>query len=210
MSDTETQISSSWDMLQRTYQLTAEHMEKFKRYLQLLQQWNDRFNITAHVDPVNIITYHFYDSLALSSFVDLTDPVSLGDVGTGGGFPGLPLKIMYPHVKLVLIEVNAKKREFLAEVVKQLELENVIISELDWRTFLRQTSYNLDYVVARASLQPSELLRMFKPSSGYKDATLVYWASAQWQPESKEASHIVRDESYQVDTKTRRLIFFAA
>ena len=120
--------------------------------------------------------YHFIDSLIVANYIDLTTIKSIADVGTGGGFPGIPLKILYPHLSMTLIEVTEKKIRFLENVVAQLGLSSVEIVNLDWRTFLRKTSSPIDLFVSRASLHSDELLKMFKPSCVYKQATLVYWA----------------------------------
>jgi 16S rRNA (guanine(527)-N(7))-methyltransferase RsmG len=190
--------------------LTKTQTETFARYLELLIEWNKKFNLTAITDPNAIMQYHFNDSLALSEYVDFTTVQSTADIGTGAGFPGIPLKIMFPHLQTILIEVNNKKRTFLEHIIKEFKLENVIIYPHDWRTFLRNTNYNVDYFFARASLQPEELVRIFKPTSPYKDATLVYWASQQWVPEKIEAPFIKKEVIYTIDNKQRKFVFFQA
>jgi 16S rRNA (guanine527-N7)-methyltransferase len=144
--------------------------------------------------------------LALKHAIDLSMIASVADVGSGGGFPGIPLAIKYPHVLVLLIEVNQKKVRFLQEVIRVLGLANVSISDYDWRTFLRQTTYDIQLFCARASLQPEELIHLFKPSCQYQHAQLVYWASAQWKPDKRLNPYIVGDISYTVDKKQRRLI----
>lgn len=190
------------------YTLTIDQAHKLKRYLELLIEWNDKFNLTAITEPAAIIQYHFDDSLALSKHIDFSAINSTADIGTGAGFPGLPLKILFPHLKVTLIEVNNKKRSFLAHVAQELELDNVIIYPFDWRTFLRTTHHNIDYFFARASLQPEELVRIFKPASPYKNATLVYWASKQWTPEKVESTFIEKEIAYTLDTVERKFVFF--
>jgi 16S rRNA (guanine527-N7)-methyltransferase len=196
------------DMLAKEYNLTKTQTDMFGRYLQLLIEWNNKFNLTAITDPKAIIQYHFNDSLALSKFIDFTTIQSTADVGTGAGFPGIPLKILFPHLHTTLIEVNNKKRTFLEHIVKQFALNNVTLYSHDWRTFLRSTNYPIDYFFARASLQPEELVRIFKPTSAYKDATLVYWASQQWVAEKIEAPFIEKEVSYTIDSKQRKFVFF--
>jgi 16S rRNA (guanine(527)-N(7))-methyltransferase RsmG len=170
----------AWRLFVTANRLNEGQAKQFERYLELLLEWNQLFNITAITDPQRILDDHFTDSLALINVSGMTEITGLVDVGSGGGFPGIPLKIMLPHILVVLVEVNSKKRTFLQEIVKQLALENVIISELDWRTFIIKTDYPVDVVCARASLRPDELIRMFGPSSHYQNAQLVYWASSSW------------------------------
>lgn len=190
------------------YALTDELIIKFERYLEYLIEWNEKFNLTAITDPDAICMSHFDDSLALMHHLDLNTVHCMSDVGTGAGFPGIPLKILFPHITTILIEVNNKKRTFLEHIIKELALENVIIYPYDWRTFLRTTNYPIDYFFARASLQPEELIRIFKPTSPYKTATLIYWASDQWIPQKSTSPYITQEIHYTVDTIRRKFIFF--
>lgn len=196
------------DKLANKYALTETQTAQLNRYLELLIEWNNKFNLTTITDPAAIIQSHFDDSLALAQHIDFTNIHSTADIGTGAGFPGIPLKIMFPHLTTVLIEVNNKKRTFLAHIAQELKLNNIIIYPFDWRTFLRTTNYTIDYFLARASLQPEELIRIFKPSSPYKDATLVYWASKQWEPEKIETPFLEKEVSYTLDTIDRKFVFF--
>jgi 16S rRNA (guanine527-N7)-methyltransferase len=197
-----------WSSFVNRFSLTDRQQEQFLLYYKHLMQENKKFNITAIVDFSSIVNDHFTDSLALSEKFDLSQSSLLIDVGSGGGLPGVPLKIMYPNLSVVLIEVNQKKASFLEEVAELLELENVEVCDQDWRSFLRGYDKQPDIVVSRASLSVAELLRMFKASSDLKGATLVYWASKYWNATVQEAEFLEREESYHVDHKLRRLIFF--
>lgn len=200
---------SIWRQFFSRYSLSSAQQEQFRTYYRLLVETNDIHNLTAITDLEMVLTDHFDDSLALGTFIDCNLLASLGDVGTGAGFPALPLKIAYPHLSLVLIEVNHKKIQFLETVVEALQLQNVIITDLDWRTFLRHTDYTVELFCARASLAPDELIRMFKSSSAYRSGRLVYWASCHWEPTAAVMPFIEREEKYLVGLKDRRLIFLA-
>lgn len=187
--------------------LSQQELARFKTYAQLLYEWNQKFNITAVEDIPAIISHHFQDSLRLATAVDMQNMKTLVDVGSGGGFPGIPLAIKHPHLKVILIEVSHKKIQFLDEVIEQLGLQDqVSIYDKDWRTFLRTTEFKVDCIVARASLQPEELLRMFKPGSPYKDALLVYYASKNWEPSDQVRPFIEEFVTYKVGHKSRRLV----
>lgn len=190
------------------YHLTNELAAKFERYLELLIEWNEKFNLTAITDPATIITHHFEDSLALADHIDFNQILFTADIGTGAGFPGIPLKILFPHLTTILIEVNNKKRTFLEHIIKELALENVTLYPFDWRTFLRTTDRTVDYFFARASLQPEELVRVFKPSSINKETTLVYWASQKWVPQKVEAPFILKEVPYTIEAIRRKFVFF--
>jgi len=190
------------------FELTPRQLEQCEQYANLLLEANENFNITAIIDKQEMYAYHFYDSMMLSKFLDMHTIPSLADVGTGGGFPGFPLKILYPHLYVHPIEVNLKKADFLGQVALKLGLENVHVHTLDWRTFLRSTHEDISLFIARASLQVEDLIKMFQPSSPYKDSKLVYWASEQWQPSKKELPYITKVFPYTVHNRTRKFVLF--
>ena len=102
--------------------LNEKQKEQFKRYCELLIEYNERFNLTAITEKREIYIKHFIDS-ALA--VELLKGENLADVGSGGGFPALPLKIIKPELEVTLIEATEKKCEFLKEIVGQLGLTGV-------------------------------------------------------------------------------------
>lgn len=199
----------AWQSFIEDEKLTETQQEQFERYIYTLRSWNTRINLTRILDIHEIVSLHFQDSLRIGDFVDFNALKGFCDVGSGAGFPAIPLKIMYPELFMVLLEVNTKKIEFLNFVLGELGLENYEVCGLDWRTFLRQAPYELDFFGARASLKPDELIRIFKPSCRYRDAQLVYWASKQWAPTPEEASFIEKKELYTVDKQERIFVFFA-
>ena len=198
-----------WAEFEEEIKPSKEQLAQFQNYASYLLECNEFFNITAISELSGVVRQHFQDSLSLATFTDMTKVKSIVDIGSGGGFPGVPLKIMYPHLHVVLIEVNKKKQDFLADVIKMLGLKDVVVCGLDWRTFLRNTSYEADLFVTRAALDDLELIRMFKPASPYNKATLVYWAAKDWEPHPKVAPLISRTESYKLGAKERRLIFMS-
>jgi 16S rRNA (guanine(527)-N(7))-methyltransferase RsmG len=198
-----------WQEFGERLTLTPKMLEQFKIYYEMLIEANELFNLTTITDLQAVLAYHFEDSLILNEFIPVKDLQSLADIGSGAGFPGIPLKIRYPHLSVILIEVSHKKVQFLSDVFKAFGLEGIQVSTYDWRTFLRKTNEPIDLFCARASLHPEELLRMFKPSSPYKDRRLVYWASSEWLPEGNEASFIKGEYPYKIRNKRRKLVFFA-
>jgi 16S rRNA (guanine527-N7)-methyltransferase len=110
-------------------ELDARQVEQFELYFQDLAEWNTRINLTAITDYHAVQVKHFLDSLTIAlafSGQEVTEPdFSIVDVGTGAGFPGLPLKILFPQPRLVLLESTAKKVTFLQHIIRKLELENV-------------------------------------------------------------------------------------
>ena len=102
--------------------LSTLQIEQIAAYIELLLRWNRRMNLTAVRQPERIVTRHFGESLFLAGHVGLTRGWKVVDVGSGAGFPGLPLKIYAPEIALTLIESNNKKATFLREVVRTLGL----------------------------------------------------------------------------------------
>ncbi len=196
-----------WAEFQEEVHPSKEQLAQFKRYAAYLLECNEFFNITAITELSGVVRQHFHDSLMMASFMDMSSITTIADIGTGGGFPGIPLKIMYPHLNVVLLEVNKKKQAFLADVIKILGMNNIEICDLDWRTFLRTTTHKIDVFVTRAALDDLELIRMFKPACPYNNATLVYWASKEWEPHQKTKPFISRIEGYKLGHKDRRLVF---
>jgi 16S rRNA (guanine527-N7)-methyltransferase len=108
-------------------ELSGGQLAQFERYQTLLLAWNQKLNLTAITDPAVIAIRHFLDSLTCATVTgDLTGQ-SLVDVGTGAGFPGIPLKILYPGLHVTLAESIQKRTDFLAAVTAELVLQNVTI-----------------------------------------------------------------------------------
>ena len=195
-----------WEDFKEQESLTDVQLDQFKKYEALLSEWNKTMNLTAISGLSSVVLRHFVDSLALCKFFDVSSFGLVVDVGSGGGFPGLPLKIMFPDLPMILIEVSKKKQRFLHAVIAALELEEIEVCGLDWRTFLRTTKSDVKYVLARASLGPLELCRMLKPGCTYKNANIIYWASEDWQPDPLIEKFFKRELFYKLKRKTRKLV----
>ena len=135
----------------KRYQLSDLQLKQFKQYLLLLQQFNKMVNLTAVQSDFEIIERHFEDSLALGVYQKMNRLNSLADVGSGAGFPGIPLKIAFPHLQVTLIEVTQKRVNFLQKVIDELGLTLTTVCAQDWRTFLRKSQLTVNCFVSRAS-----------------------------------------------------------
>lgn len=96
---------------------------QFYNYMNLLIEWNKKVNLTAIVEPKEIIIKHFVDSLTI--YNEIKENSIILDIGTGAGFPGIPLKIVKPNIKITLLDSLKKRITFLEELIKQLELVNI-------------------------------------------------------------------------------------
>ncbi|MCY3945471.1 MAG: 16S rRNA (guanine(527)-N(7))-methyltransferase RsmG [Anaerolineaceae bacterium] len=106
-------------------ELSARQVAQMQRHADELALWNGRVNLTAITDPQEVLVRHFLDSLSVAAFVPLRAGMQVMDVGTGAGFPGLPLHILCPEMRLTLLDATAKKLRFLDHLIGLLELEGV-------------------------------------------------------------------------------------
>ncbi len=125
-------------------------LEQLEKYYELLVEWNQKMNLTAITDKKDVYLKHFYDSLTLCKVINLKEEESLCDIGTGAGFPGIVLKICFPHLKLTLVDSLNKRLVFLAEVLKTLKLDNVEIVHARAEEYAKKNRDKFDVVTARA------------------------------------------------------------
>lgn len=149
-------------------ELSFKQKELFERYYEFLIQENKKYNLTAITDKEEVYYKHFYDSLTLIKTKLIKEDVSLCDIGSGAGFPSVPLKIIYPNLKVTIIESQTKKTEFLKKLIKYLELENVEIINERAEEYAHKKYF--DIVTARAVADLSilnELCLPFVKKDGY-------------------------------------------
>lgn len=106
--------------------LSDSQLEKFEKYSQLLVEWNEKINLTAVTDPDGISVKHFLDSILPLYYIDFDGCNKIADIGTGAGFPGIPIKIMKPGCELTLVDSLNKRINFLNTVANEIGLENTV------------------------------------------------------------------------------------
>lgn len=104
---------------------TDVQLQQLEKYYEMLIEYNKKMNLTAITDKEDVYLKHFYDSLTLNKVVDLKKIKTLCDVGTGAGFPGIVLKIIFPDIKITLIDSLQKRVNYLNTIIKELELNNI-------------------------------------------------------------------------------------
>ena len=133
-------------------QLSTKQLEQFELYYQELVSWNEKMNLTGITERSQVYTKHFYDSLSLAFYINMNEVKSLADIGSGAGFPGIPLKICFPHLKLTIVDSLSKRISFLQHVCDTLGLTGVQLihgrAEDIAKQFVHRDAY--DVVTARA------------------------------------------------------------
>ena len=143
--------------------LLKEQYEQFYAYMELLIEWNEKMNLTAITEPKEIILKHFVDSLTIAKYIE--EGKSIIDMGTGAGFPGIPLKIYRKDVKVVLADSLNKRIKFLDEVIDKLKLENVETIHCRAEELGKNKQYRekFDYATSRAVANLSTLSEYLMP-----------------------------------------------
>ena len=133
-------------------ELSDKQIAQFNLYYELLNAKNKVMNLTAITEYNDVVKKHFIDSMMISRVLDMKKIKSLCDVGTGAGFPGIPLKIVYPHLHLTLVDSVGKRVNFLSEVVEKLDLEDVEAIHSRTEDLAHNSKYRekYDLVTARA------------------------------------------------------------
>ena len=171
--------------------------QQFIQYSCVLQEWNERINLTAIEDPHGIIVKHFVDSLAPLGFGLIEPECTLLDVGSGAGFPGIPLKMMKPQLSVTLLEPNKKKLSFLLYVVGLLRLTNMTVLGMTLQEFSSQASQRFDLAVTRAVNLEALLAPMqhvLKPTG----TLLAYRASRLQERELPDGLTIRKEWTYEL------------
>lgn len=146
-------------------ELTELQISQFEKYYELLIEWNEKINLTAITEKDEVWKKHFEDSISIVKAIDMNSVDSLIDVGTGAGFPGIPIKIMFPHIKLTLLDSLNKRINFLNLVIDELGLDNVETIHGRAEDFGKDKKYreNFDLCVSRAVANLSTLSELCIP-----------------------------------------------
>ena len=145
------------------FDFSVEQISKFYKYMNMLIEWNEKINLTAIIEPNEIILKHFIDSLTI--YKDIPNKLSVVDVGTGAGFPGIPLAIMNESLKFTLVDSLNKRLIFLQEVINELNLKNVELVHARAEEFGQNKKYRekFDISTSRAVANLSTLSEYLIP-----------------------------------------------
>lgn len=142
--------------------ITDNQLNNLDTYYNLLVEENKKYNLTSITNTEDVYLKHFYDSLTITKIINLLNQ-ELCDIGTGAGFPGLVLKIIFPELKLTLVESNSKKCNFLSLVVEKLKLKKVTIINERAEIYSKQVREKYDIVTSRAVAPLKHLLEYSIP-----------------------------------------------
>lgn len=130
--------------------LTDLQLEKLNQFYELLISWNQKMNLTRITEKEDVYLKHFYDSLTISKVIDLNQDLTLCDVGSGAGFPGIVLKICFPNLKITLLDSLQKRVNYLNEIIKELNLKDIEAIHTRAEDYAKQNREKFDIVTARA------------------------------------------------------------
>src|SRR6516225_7062809 len=183
--------------------LNDTQVSLIQRYMAMLLKWNEKLNLTAIRDPLEILNRHFCESMFAGGALRM-EKGRLADIGTGAGFPGIPLKIFQPQLELFLVESNIKKGTFLAEVLRDLELPGarVLISRYEE---LGEELAPLDYVCARAVGEYGPFLK-WAASAQLSARRLALWIGGRDLDEIRNSTEWSWKEPISVPQSLRRYI----
>ena len=139
--------------------LDETQLQQFNQYYELLIEWNDKVNLTAITDKSEVYLKHFFDSITASFYYDFSNVNTLCDIGAGAGFPSIPLKIVYPHLQITIVDSLKKRIHFLENLVDALNLEGINLVHARAEDFGqdKEARASFDVVTARAVARMSVL-----------------------------------------------------
>lgn len=170
---------------------SEEQYNQFYKYMNLLMEWNKKINLTAIIEPKEIILKHFVDSLTIAKYIEENKKVA--DVGTGAGFPGIPLKIYRKDLKITLIDSLNKRLNFLNEVISELELKEITTVHGRAEELGQNKEYRerFDIVTSRAVANLSTLSEYLIPFIK-KDGKCIYMKTLEVDEELQKAKKAIK------------------
>jgi len=185
----------------------VDQIAQIQEYIRLLLVWNEKVNLTAIRDPLEILYRHFCESMFATKVADMRE-CRLADIGTGPGFPGLALKILLPGAQVVLVESNVKKATFMAEVVRALGIRgaNVLVSRYEE---LGEELAPVDFLLARA-LGEYEIFLKWAASEKVDAKRVILWVGAGDAEQVRKSSRWTWEPTVTVPHSLRRVLMIGA
>lgn len=152
-------------LLEKGISLSSKQLHQFERYYELLVEWNEKINLTAITEKEEVYLKHFFDSISAAFYYDFHQGQAVCDVGAGAGFPSIPIKIVFPHLNVTIVDSLKKRITFLEKLATELQLENVSFFHDRAETFAKRKDHreSYDVVTARAVARMSVLSELCLP-----------------------------------------------
>lgn len=169
-------------------ELSTNQLKQFDIYYNFLIEYNEITNLTRITDEEEVYYKHFYDSLTIVKSLDITKITTLCDMGAGAGFPSIPLKIMFPHLHITIIDSLGKRITFLKQLIEKLNLKNVSLVYDRIENYAKNHHNSFDLVTARALGKLTLILELGLPMNKVNSYFLAY-KSKSYEEELTEASN---------------------
>lgn len=172
-------------------ELTDEKYNQLCEYYELLINWNNKINLTSITEEKEVFIKHFYDSLSINKIIDLKEIKTLCDIGTGAGFPGIVIKILFPNIHVTLVDSLTKRINFLNQVKEELDLKDLDIINSRAEIYSKTVREQYDVVTSRAVAKLNVLLEISFPlvkEKGY----FIAMKSISAQEELKNAANALK------------------
>ena len=144
------------------FKLSGEQTNQFDALGELYDNWNAKINVISRKDIDNLYEHHVLHSLSIAKFIRFTDETRVMDAGTGGGFPGIPLAILFPEVRFHLVDSTGKKIKVAQSIIDALDLKNITSRHCR----IEEEKSTFDFVVSRAVMTVPELVRLVQKNIG--------------------------------------------
>jgi len=171
--------------------ITEKQLEQLKKYYELLIEYNKVMNLTGITEEDQVYLKHFYDSATITKVIDLTQEETLCDIGTGAGFPGLVLKILFPNLKVTLVDSLNKRITFLNKVIEELKLENIEAIHARAEEYAIKNIEKFDIVTSRAVAPLNILLEYAIPMLKINKYFIAFKGNAEEELKQSEKALII-------------------
>lgn len=186
-------------------EITDKQYEQLIMYYNLLIEWNNKINLTSITEKESVFIKHFYDSLSINKIIDLKKIETLCDIGTGAGFPGVVIKIVFPNIHVTLVDSLTKRIKFLEDVKEKLNLENLDIINSRAEIYAKEKREKFDVVTSRAVAKLNVLLELsfaLVKEKGY----FIAMKSSNAEEEIKNSSNAIKKLDAKIDSTKNILL----
>ena len=181
--------------------LSEKQLSELEEYYNLLIETNEEFNLTSITKKEDVYLKHFYDSLTIIKAYDLTKPLKICDIGTGAGFPGLVLKIVFPNIEVTLLDALEKRIKFLNKIIQKLNLNNIKAIHERAEIYSKNNKEQFDIVTSRAVAKTNILLELV--SQLIKVNGYAIFLKANIDDELEASKHAIKELGFNLENTVK-------